>query len=136
MAIIAILATIAVPIFLGQRTKAMRKEAMANLEAIRLLQEQYYAEHGEYAPDKGTCAADEPNNITAIQDPLPAFKPGLGTDLFFSYCIEKDKSINTADTMGTLIANSPCFVAQAFGKSGSQIEGQEFRVDCNNVKTY
>jgi type II secretory pathway pseudopilin PulG len=143
MSIIAILATIAVPVFLGQRTKAMQKEALTNLEAMRLLQEQYFAEKGEYAEEGvaagtelGTCAANNPGNIATIQGELPAFRPGRGEDLYFSYCFVKDQAINTADPLGALDDSDPCFVARAFGNSGNQIAGQEFRVDCNNVKTY
>jgi prepilin-type N-terminal cleavage/methylation domain-containing protein len=136
MVIIGILATIAVPMFIGQRTRAMQKEALTNLEALRLLQEQYYAEKGEYAASLGTCAKDNTDNVDTIRtsaDGLPAFKPGLGADLYFSYCIQQNKAINS---LGALVDETPCFVARAFGNSGNQIAGQEFRVDCNNVKTY
>jgi prepilin-type N-terminal cleavage/methylation domain-containing protein len=143
MSIIAILATIAVPVFLGQRTRAMQKEAMTNLESLRLLQEQFYAEEAEYAPEDaaagtelGNCGANQPGNVDAIRVELPAFRPGLGADLYFSYCIEKDRAIDTGNPFGDLIDSTPCFTARAFGNLGRQVEGQEFRVDCNNVKTY
>jgi type II secretory pathway pseudopilin PulG len=144
MSIIAILATIAVPVFLGQRTRAMQKEALTNLEAMRLLQEQYFAEKGEYAPpdpaiagtELGACDPDRPGNIIIIQGVLPAFKPGRGDDLYFSYCYVKDMEINTDFPLEALVGSDPCFTARAFGNSGTQVEGQEFRVDCNNVKTY
>jgi prepilin-type N-terminal cleavage/methylation domain-containing protein len=144
--ILGILATIAVPMFLGQRTRAMQKEAMTNLEAMRLLQEQYFAENGEYVPDAaanlGTCAANNPTNIVDIQGELPGFKPGRGEDLYFSYCLVQNRAIDTANPLSALVDTSTlappykCFTAQAFGNSGTQVDGQEFRVDCNNVKTY
>lgn len=137
MTIIAALAMIAVPMFLGQRTKAMRSEALTNLESIRMLQEQNYAEYGEYADSAGTCAQDNPNNIGDIQGELPDFKPGSGDNLFYSYCIEKNKAVNPSDLMGALVANTPCFAARAFGNSNYvNVDGTELRVDCNNVKSY
>jgi prepilin-type N-terminal cleavage/methylation domain-containing protein len=139
IAIIAILASIAVPLFLGQRTKAMRGEAMTNLEAIRLLQEQYYAENGVYAPSAGgtlgDCDFDKPGNVDTIRGELPGFKPGTGTELLFSYCIVQNKALKT-DDLTTLIDNSPCFTARAYGNSGYAIEGQLLSVDCLNNKNY
>ncbi len=126
MSILAILATIAVPMYLGQRTKAARAEAMTNLEALRLLQEQYYAENGEYAASAGTCAKDN-DNIAAIQAELPGFKPG--NQLFFSYCIEQNIKYDGS-------AETPCFRASAFGNTGTPVNGHTLRVDCNNDKDY
>ncbi len=129
IAIIGILAGIAVPVFLGQRTRAQRSEAMTNLESIRLLEEQYYAEKGDYAPDAGDCATPADANIAAIRGVLPGFKPGTPQDLFYYYCIELNKNYSGA-------AEDPCFRARAFGKSGTAVTGQELRVDCNNQKDF
>jgi len=140
IAIIGILAMIAVPIYLGQRTKAMRSEAMTNLDALRLFEEQYYAEYADYAPADasstlGTCGANHPENIATIQGEIPAFRPGTGENLLFSYCIYKNKAISTADYV-TLLANTPCFTAEAYGNTGTGVEGMSMRIDCNNVKNY
>ena len=128
--IIGILAAIAVPVFLGQRTKAMRTEAMTNLESLRLLQEQYYAEEGTYTGDAGTCGADE-DNIAAIRGELPGFKPGSVDALYFSYCLITNQTIDD---------NTPaydCFTARAFGKSAySPISSLVLHVDCDNDKNY
>ncbi len=129
IAIIAILVTIAVPTFLGQRTKAIRSEAMTNLESIRLLQEQRYAEEGSYAPDAGDCTSPSDTNIDDIRGVLPGFKPGAPEDLYFFYCIEQN-----VDFSG--VSNTPCFRARAFGKGGSPVEDHELAVDCNNVKDF
>lgn len=125
MAIIAILATIAVPMFLGQRTKAIRSEALTNLESLRLLEEQYFAEMGTYTPSAGDCTNPVPANVAAIRGVLPGFKPGDSGELFFNYCIIANKTVTNADS-------DPCFWARAFGKAGTAVEGQELGVDCNN----
>lgn len=135
VSIIGILATIAIPMFLGQRTKAMRTEAMTNLESIRMLEEQYYAEEGEYTPDLGVCSSGNPGNVALIKAELPAFKPGIAEDLYFSYCIEKDLDY---DGNITSAGADPyyCFRARAFGKANTAIEGQVLMIDCNNQKNY
>ena len=48
IAIIGILAAIAVPAYIGQQRNAARTEAYSNLQNLRLLEEQYYAENGCY----------------------------------------------------------------------------------------
>lgn len=127
--ILGIIAAIAVPMFLGQRTKAMRSEAITNLESIRLLEEQYYAENGDYTAGAGDCTSD--SDVTAIRGVLPAFKPGSAGDLYYYYCLEHDAFYN-----GTPSGSVPCFLAQAKGKDGKPVEGQELKVDCYNEKNY
>ncbi len=129
IAILGIIAAIAVPMFLGQRTKAIRSEAMTNLESIRLLEEQYYAENGDYTAGAGNCTSD--SDVTAIRGVLPAFKPGAVGDLYYYYCLEHDTFYN-----GTTSGSEPCFRAQAVGKGGAAVEGQTLKVDCNNEKNY
>ncbi len=48
VAIIGILAMIAIPGYIGQQKRAARTEAYSNLENLRLLEEQYFAENGCY----------------------------------------------------------------------------------------
>lgn len=124
--IIGILAAIAVPMFLGERTRAVQSEAKTNLESLRLLEEQFFAENGVYTDNLGTCAKDN-DNIAAIRTVLPGFQPG--NDLKFSYCITKDKDIDGA-------AQAPCFRAQAFGNSSTAVDDVVFAIDCNNNKTF
>lgn len=127
LAIISILALIGVPAYIGQQKRAARTEAYTNLESLRLLEEQYFADNGTYTDNLGTCAKDNPNNISAIQAVLPGFKPGSG--LSFSYCIEANVDINGN-------AQTPCFRARAFGNTGTRVDGDEFRIDCNNNKNF
>jgi type IV pilus assembly protein PilE len=129
IAIIGILAAISVPAYIGQKKRAARTEAYANLESIRVLEEQVFAESGAYTESKGTCAKDNPGNVDLIRGVLIGFKPGLGTSLQFSYCIEQN--INLSGT-----TEDPCFRATAFGNTDSDVLGDEFHVDCNNLKDF
>jgi prepilin-type N-terminal cleavage/methylation domain-containing protein len=136
IAIISILAMIAVPAYLGQQRNAARTEAFSNLQNLRLLEEQFFAEQARYTVSLGTCAQDNPNNTVQIRqggaapDPtnaLPGFNPGSG--LSFSYCIEQN--INLAGA-----AQTPCFRASAFGNTGTRVAGEVFRIDCNNNRDF
>ena len=91
VAIIGILAAIAIPGYIGQQTRATRTEAFANLESLRLLEEQYFAEQGAYAPSTGTCAPDNPGSVAALQGVMPGFQPGTGGA--FSYCVVLNNDI-------------------------------------------
>jgi prepilin-type N-terminal cleavage/methylation domain-containing protein len=126
VAIIGILAMIAIPGYLGQQKRAARAEAFTNLESLRLLQEQFYAENADYSPNIGTCGAGN-NNISAIQATLPGFKPGTG--LNFSYCIVHDN-----DFQGN--AKAPCFRSRAYGNSGTRVSGENYSIDCDNNKDF
>ena len=127
VAIIGILSAIAVPSYFGYLQKATRSEAYANLEALKLLEEQLFAETAAYtAPAAANCAADQ-NNIAAIQGVLPGFNPDTGLD--FSYCIQNNIDINAA-------VQTPCFRARAFGNAGTRVAGDVFMIDCNNAKNY
>ena len=130
VAVIAILAMIAVPGYIGQQTRAARAEAYTNLESLRLLEEQFFAENGAYTAPipaaAGACAANN-NNIAAIQVSLPGFQPGTG--LSYSYCIEQNIALGGG-------AQTPCFRASAFGNTGTRVAGDTFRIDCNNNKNF
>lgn len=123
--ILAILAGIAVPLFLGERTKAMHTEAKSNLESIRLLEEQFFADKGNYGTDgtyifKGTY--NDPSD-NGIEDLLPGFKPGNINSLKFSYTL--------------VISNTGTnFTATAKGKAGTPVEGATFTIDQDNNKNF
>ena len=124
--IIGILAMIAVPAYLGQQSRATRSEAFGNLEALRLMEEQFFSENAGYTASAGGCAANT-NNVAAIQALLPGFQPP--PDLSFSYCITQNVNLAGAPTTN-------CFRAQAFGNTGSRVAGETFAIDCTNNKTY
>jgi prepilin-type N-terminal cleavage/methylation domain-containing protein len=126
LAIIGILAVIAIPGYIGQQRRAARAEAYTNLESLRLLEEQFFAENADYTAPLGTCAANN-DNIAAIQAVLPGFQPGSG--LSFSYCIEQNMDFDGN-------AQPSCFRASAFGNTGTRVENDTFRIDCNNNKNF
>ncbi len=143
IAIIGILAAAATTAYIGTVKKAARSEAYSNLESLRLLEEQFFADNGDYTTSADTvCAKDNPDNVTYIRqggssavpaNALPGFKPGSGVN--FSYCIEEDLTIDGTDT--SAVANPyPCFRARAFGDSNTRVDDDEFAIDCNNDRTF
>jgi prepilin-type N-terminal cleavage/methylation domain-containing protein len=136
VSIIGILAMIAVPGFIGQGKKAARQEAYSNLQNLRLLLEQYYAENGCYYREGGpppvcTNKADILYKGTygtadgGIEDFLPGFKPGDLASLNFAYKVT---------TSGATAASA--FVATATGKTGSKVYGDTFTIDQNNTRNF
>ena len=133
VAIIGLLAVIAIPGYIGYQSRAARTEAFANLEAVRLLEEQFFAENNRYTISLGNCAVDQPGNVAVIQnggpgagDPtnaLPNFRPGTGGS--FSYRIVQNQDINGA-------MQNPCFRAIATGNTGTRVQGEIIEIDCNN----
>lgn len=121
IAILGILAGVAVPLFLGERTKAARTEATSNLQALRLLEEQYFAENACYYRSSGSCANATITGIPSIQDFLPGFKPGNEASLNFSYQL--------------VISGNPsasAFTAIATGKAGTVVSGRKFCLNQDN----
>lgn len=130
VAIIGILAVIAIPGYIGQQTRAARAEAYTNLESLRLLEEQFFAENAAYTANLGAAGstpAIRDANLAAIQGVLPGFQPGAGTS--FSYRILQNEDINSA-------AQDPCFHAIATGVNNTRVAGETFNIDCNNNKDF
>lgn len=128
--IIGILAMIAIPGYIGQQKRAARAEAYTNLESLRLLEEQFYAENADYTGSlggAGDTTAVRDANLAAIQAVLPGFQPGDSTT--FSYMIITDEDING-------VAQVPCFHAIATGINGTRVDGDVFNIDCNNNKDF
>ena len=55
VAIIGILAAVAIPGYVGQQRRAARSEASTNLQNLRLLLEQKFADQGSYACQHAYC---------------------------------------------------------------------------------
>jgi prepilin-type N-terminal cleavage/methylation domain-containing protein len=136
VAIIGILAAIAIPSYIGQQRNATRTEAYNNLQNLRLLEEQFYAENGVYTTAMGTVAGSTPAirdaNMTAIQtnalpNRLSGFRPGDGGN--FSYRIEPNLDLAGA-------AQNPCFRATATGVDGARVAGESYMIDCNNNRNF
>lgn len=111
VAIIGILAMIAVPVYIGQQKKAAMTEAISNLQQLRLLEEQFFAENARYAPPApGTAltfldtaffnvATDVvPIPANSIRTSLPGFRPGNARDLNYDYVIFRPAQILNTGT--------------------------------------
>lgn len=137
VAVIGILAAIAIPSYLGVQKRGSRTEAISNLQNLRLLLEQYYAENGCYYKSGTTCTNTTRTGVSQIQTTLPGFKPtDIATDpteakLHYAY------SITTSTVAGQGAAT--CFTATATGKAGTNVSGDTgasaFSITCSNAKT-
>jgi type IV pilus assembly protein PilE len=121
IAIISMLAAISIPGYLGMQRRAARTEAYTNLENLRLLEEQYFAENGCYSRAGGVCANTAYANVAAIQGLLPRFRPGAS--------LQYDYSLATAATATT-------FTATATGRAGTRVAGDTFTIDNNNNRNF
>jgi len=135
IAVLGILIGIAVPTYLGQQKRAARTEAYSNLENLRLLEEQFFAENGAYTPTLGAAGKDKPGNIAIIQGTLPGFRPGDASSLNYSYQIVQNQQITSTNPL-TYGALTPCFTAIATGNTGTRVDGDVFAIDCNNNKNF
>ncbi len=126
VAIIGILAMIGVPAYIGQQKRAARVEAFTNLETLRLLEEQYFAENGCYyrdEEDNNRCKNKIISGVDNIKKFLRGFRPG--NSLNFDYQIE-----TTGDPPAS------CFVATAIGKPGTRVDGDKFTINCRNERNF
>ena len=114
VAIIGILAMVGIPAYVGQQKSAARSEAYTNLTNLRLLEEQRFADSGQYVAAATT---------TLITTAMPGFKPGSEPSLQFSYWT----SVNAAGSW---------FKAGAIGKTGSRVQGDSYFIDSNNNKNF
>jgi prepilin-type N-terminal cleavage/methylation domain-containing protein len=148
IAIVGILAVIAIPAYVGQQTRAARSEAYSNLQAIRLLEEQFFAENGVYAPTGGgTINYNATIGVAdgGIEDALLGFRPGgqaalPSFGLNYTYSITQNNQLNVPvanpPAWAASPAGTPCFVAVATGVVGSRVAGDIFAIDCNNIRNF
>jgi prepilin-type N-terminal cleavage/methylation domain-containing protein len=147
ISIIGILAAISVTGYIGVTKKAARSEAYANLQSIRLLEEQFFAENACYQPPAGglcPTASTNYNGTANIQVFLPGFRPGSGPS--YTYQIDTNIQLNgggntVANPPLTAASATPCFVARATGIDGTRVcngaaNCDLFAIDCNNVRNF
>lgn len=124
--IIGVLAAIAIPAYIGQQKRAERSEASSNLESLRLLEEQFFAENGRYAPNPDATLQYKGTHGTAdsgLEDVLTGFRPGDADKLSFTYTI-------VSSGTGT------AFTATATGKTGKRVTGDVFTINQDNVRNF
>jgi prepilin-type N-terminal cleavage/methylation domain-containing protein len=153
ISIIGILSAVAVTAYIGVTLKAARSEAYSNLESLRLLEEQFFAENGRYTISLGAAGntvAIRDANLAVIQDTandadideLRGFRPGTGTN--FSYRIITNVALAPPVAVpytGVTAAQNPCFIAVATGIIGSRVcpdavNCDQFAIDCNNNRNF
>ena len=102
VAIIGIIAGIAIPNFLGARTKARVTRAFADMRAIADALEMYYVDNTEYpSEDDGLDELKTDGHITSLpNDPF-------GTDDVPSYRYYTNAAADTAGTAWLLVSNGP-----------------------------
>jgi len=101
VAILGIITSIAVPVYRGYLRGAKRQEAKSNLQTIRLLQEQYFADNRSYLAGADT---------NALKAGLPGFEPGNTATLLYDYKVEAGASGSIATSFlatATPTANAP-----------------------------
>jgi len=137
IAIISILAALSIPAYIGQQRSAARNEAFSNLESLRLLEEQFFAENGQYAPAGGGTRnynATIGVNDNGIEDILTGFRPGgqaalPGFGLNFTY------QIISQDTNGDNLADT--FTASATAVPGTRVASDPaWTINQNNVRNW
>lgn len=90
VAIMGILTAVAVPVYKDYIKTAKMSEAMSNLETLRLLEEQYFNDHGKY-----TGVVSKADILDPTKSPLKkGFKPGSNPK--FEYSIAGDNTTFTA----------------------------------------
>jgi prepilin-type N-terminal cleavage/methylation domain-containing protein len=146
VAIIGILAAISVPLYIGQQRKAAMSEAQTNLQNIRLLEEQFFADSGRYCPDADSdTSTAETAYYDIARDPNPPavppadsvndaaclngrFRPGRARDLRYDYVIYTPARLLVSGTCnsGGNDPNAPAggsFTACALPKGNSSVAG-------------
>jgi prepilin-type N-terminal cleavage/methylation domain-containing protein len=158
VAIIGIIASIAIPMYVGQTTKAAKTEASTNLQNIAMLEAGIFADSGCYQllvagvcpvaassiGAAGSTKAIRDANLPLVQAVLPRFQPGSSSGLNYSYRLLQNQCLpnNPARplSLGTIISPcvnpAQCFVAVATGVTGTRVAGDIVAIDCNNNRNF
>ena len=146
IAIIGILAAVAATSYIGVQRSATRSEAYTNLDTLRLLEEDFFADNNCYQPlVLGACpvAVATYTGTAAIQGVLTRFQPGVGTNYTYQIIVQNGVGLPNpvpvpyAGTTAALApATTPCFRAIATGNAGTRVAGDVFAIDCNNNRNF
>ncbi len=135
VAIIGILAAISIPAYIGQQRRAARTEASTNLQNLRLLLEQNFADQGSYRPPNNgatapaaelTYAGTSAVTAAGLEDFFRRFNPaGLDNTAQFDALNYTYRLAWTATT----------FTATAAAKSGRRVSGDaDCTINQNNTR--
>ncbi len=150
IAIIGILAGGATTAYIGVTKQAARQEAFSSLNNLALLQEQFLANNGNYAPLNGAYiwynASPGDASDNGIEDFLPGFKPGGCLNcarphgLNYRYRLLPGLALNAPTIpyagFSQVVVQVPCFIVLARGMNGTRAAGDKFVIDCNNTRNF
>lgn len=142
IAIIGALAAVSVTSYVGVIKKAARSEAYSNLENLRLLEEQAFADSGNYS---GPAV-----NTAAVQVLFPRFIPGAdsnftyaitsvvaGTSLPNPAAVPYDGATATPAALNPVgLPATPCYIVTATGIANTRVAGDVFAIDCINNRNF
>ncbi|MDA8170684.1 MAG: prepilin-type N-terminal cleavage/methylation domain-containing protein [Nitrospiraceae bacterium] len=127
IAILGILASIAIPAYMGYKKGAARQEATTNLQGLALCVQQYYAENAAYAPGAG------PYNW-APPVPGPA-----ANDFGWLTCFNPKAPVGSVNnyqyTLTTTAGPPPTFTATATPVAGPVLGDGNLTLMYNGTKT-
>lgn len=133
--IIGILAAIAIPAYIGQQRKAARTEASTNLQNLRLLMEQNFAEQGSYTPPNNggtapvstlTYYATSAVTNNGLEDFVRRFSPAG---------LDNPGQLDSLSYTYTLTFAATTFTATAAAKPGRRVAGDAVcTIDQNNTR--
>ena len=116
VAIIGILAAIAIPGYIGYRLRAERSVVWTDLQSIRLLEEQFYAENNNYA------GPFTPAQL--IAGALPGFSPDQDITTLYDYSVVVDNAVTP-----------PTFTATATRTTGNDT-GSPWTINQANTRNF
>ncbi len=94
VAVIAVLASIAIPMYSGYIQSSYRAECQNEISAIRLAQEEFFLENNEYFPTGGGSTTGATNIKSASGD---LYEPSVNATLSSAYC---DYNVNAVAAGG------------------------------------
>lgn len=126
IAIIAILATIAIPAYTTYVKDAKFSRAKSNLVLLATLMERYYQNNNAY-----------PNNMTlvpnAVPSQIPGWNPGNNPNPLFTYAIQNPDPGMPGACNAPAIAGGPSYLLSATPTTTSGLPPQDvFYLDSNN----
>jgi len=138
VAIIGILAVVATTSYIGVTLKAARSEAYSNLENLRLLEEQFFADNGEYTPAGGGILPYRATDALdgGIEDILTGFRPGGCRNCAAPFGLSYAYSITSVDSDGNGTADE--FTATATAVLGSRGFGKDpvWSINQDNIRNW
>ena len=132
VAIIGILAAIGIPAYVGQQKRAARSEASTNLQNLRLLLEQKFADIGTYAPT-AYCRTPFTATAPALTLTYAGTSAQSNSQLEDYFCGFNPAGLDNASQLAalnytyTLAFTATTFTATAAAKTGTRVGGD---ADC------